>query len=92
MFEVLHMLVVVFRSDVLSAGPACSVEAEVWAGNVYKPLRTIKDLWVFCAPPRTPSTSFAGELSAKWLHVKQHGWEVLLCGEDVCTLPTAFYS
>lgn len=46
MFEVLHMLTVVFRPDLLSAGPACSVEAEVWAGNVNKPLWNIKDLWI----------------------------------------------
>lgn len=68
MFEVLHMLVVVFRPDVLSAGPVCSVEAEVWAGNVYKPLWSIKDLWIFSA---SPPTSFAGGLSAKWLDVEK---------------------
>lgn len=41
-----------FRPDLLSAGLACSVEAEVWAGNVNKPLWSIKDLWVFSASPR----------------------------------------
>ena len=45
------MLTVVSRPDLLSAGPACPVEAEVWAGNVNKPLWSIKDLWVFSASP-----------------------------------------
>lgn len=40
-----------FRPDLLSAGPACSVEAEVWAGNVNKPLWSIKDLCVSSASP-----------------------------------------
>lgn len=38
-----------FFSGLLSAGPACSLEAEVWAGNVNKPLWSIKDLWGFSA-------------------------------------------
>lgn len=48
MFEVLHMLTVVCRPD-LSAGPACSTEAEVWAGNVNKTLWSMKDLWILSA-------------------------------------------
>lgn len=51
MFEVLHMLAVVFRADPLSAGPARSAEAEVWAGNVNKPLWSVKDLWLFSTSP-----------------------------------------
>lgn len=51
MFEVLHMLAVVFRPDLLTAGLDFSSEAEVWAGNVNKPLWSIKDLWVFSVLP-----------------------------------------
>lgn len=51
MFEVLHMLAVVFRPDLLAAGLDFSSEAEVWAGNVNKPLWSIKDLWVFSTSP-----------------------------------------
>lgn len=50
------------------SGLICSVEAEVWAGNVNKPLWSIKDLWIF-----PPPASFAGGLSAKWLNEEQNG-------------------
>lgn len=45
------MLAVVFRPDLLAAGLDFSSEAEVWAGNVNKPLWSIKDLWVFSTSP-----------------------------------------
>lgn len=77
MFEVLHMLAVVFRPDLLSAGPACSVEAEVWAGNVNKPLWSIKDLWVFSASPRFICRWAVGKVAGrgtKWLGVFSTLW------------------
>lgn len=40
----------------------------MWAGNVNKPLWSIKDLWIF-----PPPASFAGGLSAKWLNEEQNG-------------------
>lgn len=54
----------------------------MWAGNVNKPLWSIKDLWIF------PPASFAGGLSAKWLNEDKMVWEVflfLLCGKDIFT-------
>lgn len=77
MFEVLHMLVVDFRPDLFSAGPACSVEAEVWAGNVNKPLWSIKDLCAFSASPcficRWADGKVAGR-GTKWLGVFATLW------------------
>lgn len=50
------------------SGLICSVEAEVWAGNVNKPLWSIKDLWIF-PPPRFIcrwAVSKVAEWGTKW--------------------------
>lgn len=56
--------------DPLGAGPACSAEAEVWAGNVNKPLWSIKDLRV-CSTSTRLVCRWA--LSAKWPDEEPNG-------------------